>query len=520
MGISNVAVKTFDSTGSQSLCRTNEYKGDEEVKSSFISKCQKMYISGSGETVIPGSLRTFPTLNSVDTFYVNSDTDAISDITFNVEFKLKRHTGTGTWNANVAKDIVLALIDKVEIKLGSLTVQTLTSDDIFIRNLTELGKPFSFSAPIATPRRTPLTENYFATPPLALLEQQEPKGYENVWKYRTAGESDTLKIQAACSIPFIGRSNDVARSLLQAGALTNALTVKVYYNEIYKDNATAGNSHFQILSAGDNGLGKAGETSDFLDTSYFKSFIKVRTHIITETEKRFISKNIVHRIVNTSSSITKEINKNTLISSHTADVTDIEVDLENISFNVSHLLVGVKLPHVKDRRLSLHSGVTNAPSAVDLTKTYNNELPTPFSVINSQTFHKNTAATNSDALFGYMPDAIDSMELVVGSDRTGFISGVSAKIDTCENFNLVNSDNSAHYIITLAEKAFDTTGIAFSKCNNKKLLIKLNNDIFYKTSGVTPNPLSDNNFAQNALITVTACGTKVQSVVGGSMSFL
>lgn len=50
MGISNVAVKTFDSSGAQSLCRTNEYKGDEEVKSSFISKCQKMYISGSGET--------------------------------------------------------------------------------------------------------------------------------------------------------------------------------------------------------------------------------------------------------------------------------------------------------------------------------------------------------------------------------------------------------------------------------------------------------------------------------------
>jgi hypothetical protein len=118
-----------------------------------------------------------------------------------------------------------------------------------------------------------------------------------------------------------------------------------------------------------------------------------------------------------------------------------------------------------------------------------------------------------------MPDAIDSMELVVGSDRTGFISGVSAKIDTFENFNLVNSDNTAHYIITLAEKAFDTAGVDFSKCNNKKLLIKLNNSIFYKTD-VTPNPLSDATYPQNAIITVTACGTKVQSVVGGSMSFL
>ena len=514
MGISNVAVKTFDSSGSQSLCRTNEYKGDEEVKSSFISKCKKMYISGSGETVIPGSLREFPKNNSVDTFYVNSDTDAISDITFNVEFKFKRPSGSGTWNTNVTKDILLALIDKVEIKVGSLNVQTLTADDIYIRNLTELGKPFLFSAPIATPRKT-LTaneSNYL----------HEPKGYENVWKYHSADTDAILKIQAACSLPFIGRSNDVARSLLQAGALTNSVTIKVYYNEIYKSNDTVRESHFQILSAGD-GNGSTGTTADFLDTSYFKSHIKVRTHTITETEKKFISKNIVHRVVNTSSSITKEINKNTGILSYTDRVTDIEVDLENISFNVSHLLVGVKLPHVKDRKLSLPNSVAGIPATNDISYSYNNELPTPFSVINTQTFHESpfpsSSANKPDALFGYMPDAIDSMELVLGSDRSGFISGVSAKIDTCENFNLVNSDNTAHYIITLAEKAFDTAGVAFSKCNNKKLLIKLNNSIFYKT-GVTPNPLSDSGFSQNALITVTACGTKVQSVVGGSMSFL
>lgn len=524
MGISNVAVKTFDSSGSQSLCRTNEYKGDEEVKSSFISKCQKLYISGSGETVIPGSLRQFPAYNSTDTFYVNSDTDAISDITFNIEFKLKRPSGSGSWNTNVTKDILLALIDRVEIKLGSLNVQTLTADDIYIRNLTELGKPFSFSAPIATPRKVqPAGDEGSATAETENTSQQEPKGYENVWKYHAANSTDIIKIQAACSLPFIGRSNDMTRSLLQAGALTNSLTIKVYYNEIYKSNDTANESHFQILSAGDAtttaGTTTAGTTANFLDKSYFKSHIKVRTHTITDTEKKFISKNIVHRVVNTSSSITTEINKNVDITSYTDEVTDIEVDLENISFNVSHLLVGVKLPHVKDRKLALPD-LTTIPADKDISNTYNNELPTPFSVINTQTFHAVTgSSTKPDALFGYMPDAIDSMELVIGSDRTGFISGVSAKIDACENFNLVNSDNTAHYIITLAEKAFDTAGVAFSKCNNKKLLIKLNNSIFYK-SGVTPNPLSNMGFSQNAIITVTACGTKVQSVVGGSMSFL
>jgi hypothetical protein len=497
------------------LCRTNEYKGDEEVKSSFISKCQKLYISGTGETVIPGSLREFPKNKDVDTFYVNSDTDAISDITFNVEFKIRRRSGANPWNANVSKDIILSLIDRVEIKLGSLTVQTLTSDDIFIRNLTELGKPFSFSAPIAAAR---LANSGTVYPP----GRHEPIGDENVWKYRDAN-NDVLKIQAACSIPFIGRSNDMSRSLLQAGALTNALTVKVYYNEIYKSNDKVQESHFQILSAGDaSDTRSTGTTDDFLDKSYFKSHIKVRTHIITETEKSFISKNIVHRVVNTSSSITKEITKITDISSYTDGVTDIEVDLENISFNVSHLLIGVKLPHVKNRQLSLPSTVDTKPSNVKLLEDiYNNQLSTPFSIIDPQTYNKVEAAAPSlvnDLLLGYMPDAIDSMELVLGSDRTGFISGVSAKIDACENFNLVNSDNTAHYIMTLAEKAFDMAGVAFSKCNNKKLLIKLNNSIFKNTG--TPNPLSDNNFAQNAIITVTACGTKVQSVVGGSMSFM
>jgi hypothetical protein len=493
MGISNVAIKTFDSTGAQSLCRTNEYKGDEEVKSSFISKCQKKYISGSGETVIPGSLRTFPTLKSVDTFYVNSDTDAISDITLNIEFKLKRpDSASTTWNASVSKDIILGLIDKVEIKLGSLTAHTMTADDIYIRNLTELGQPFTFSAPFEKTSNADI----------------------NVWKYDAAAGADVIMIHAACSLPFIGRSKDMSRSLLQAGALTNAVTVKVYYNNIYIDNSTAGNSHYQILSAGDGAA-----TGHFLDTKYFKSSIKVRTHIITETEKRFISKNIVHRIVNTSSSITKEINKNTLISSRTADVTDIEVDLENVSLNVSHLLIGIRLPHVKDTKISVKSGGT-VPSDISIDSVVGvNKMSTPFSVINSHTFYE-PSSNPPDNLFGYMPDAIESMELVIGSDRTGFINGASAKIGTCENFYLVNNDkNSAHYIINLAEKAFDTAGVQFSKTNNKKLLIKLNNDIFYKTN-VTPNPLSDNIFAQNAIITVTACGTKVQSVVGGSMSFL
>jgi hypothetical protein len=606
MGISNVAVKTFDSSGAQSLCRTNEYKGDEEVKSSFISKCQKLYISGSGETVIPGSLRTFPTEKSVDKFYVNSDTDAISEITLDVEFKFKRQSsgiksltvddagdpniysqnetvtlvqkgatgGTGScivvggvltgvfiltsgygynaaasgieikksdgsgdaigtatlltdWNINVSKDIILGLIDKVEIKSGSLTVQTLTADDIYIRNLTELGQPFTFNAPFENPWK------YDEASTLLWWnkEDQLPIGNRNVWKHATSAQ-DVIIFQASCSLPFIGRSKDMSRSLLQAGALTNALTITVHYNNLYSDNIVPGNSHYQIISAGDGfmndvmSFNRIGTPFDFLDKNYFNSNIKVRTHIVTSTEKDFISKNIIHKVLNTSANVTKEITKNTSISNVTDGITEIEVDLENVSINVSHLLIGIRMPHVKNKKLSLHGGVTMPPFNVNLyNETQSNELSTPFSVITPQTYYEpagNREYTSDapDLLLGYMPNAIESMELVLGSDRTGFIKGSSSKIGTCENFNLINSDkNSAHYIITLAENAFDTAGVPFSKINNKKLLIKLNNYIF-KTTGVAKNPLSDATYPQNAIITVTACGTKVQSVVGGSMSFL
>jgi hypothetical protein len=509
MGISNVAVKTFDSSGAQSLCRTSEYKGDEEVKSSFISKCEKMYISGSGETVIPGSLRSFPTTNSTDTFYVNSDTDAISDITLNIEFKLKRPSGNSDWHAFVSKDIILGLIDKVEIKIGNLVVQKLTADDIYIRNLSEFGQPFTFSAPPA--RSGPTVAGGEIT---NAEVYQLPASDRNVLQFDAEG-NDIIVIQAACSIPFIGRSSDMSRSLLQAGALTNSMIVKVHYNNIYSDNSTVGSSHYQVLSAGDSFT-----STNFLDLTYFKSFVAVRTHIITQTEKNFISKNVIHKVLNTSSNVTKEITKNTTTDAYSDEITEIEVDLEDVSINVSHLLIGLRLPHVNNKKLSVIDTITAAPNTYTLNETGFNEISTPFSVINSQTFFKPVNGP-PDNLFGYMPNAVESMELVLGSDRTGFIKGASAKIGTCENFTLVNNDkNSAHYIITLAEKAFDTSGIAFSKINNKKLLIRLNNYIFKNTSAVTPNPLSSNNYTQNAIITVTACGTKVQTVVGGSMSFM
>ena len=533
MGISNVAVKTFDSSGSQSLCRTNEYSGDEEVKSSFISKCQKMYISGSGETVIPGSLRTFPTTKSVDTFNINADTDAISDMIFNIEFRFKNPDTTTITNplfASVSKDIILAIIDRVEIKMGSLTVQTLTPDDIYIRNLTELGVPYNFHGPVSADLLTdPLaaaigsSETHLMNLYAAELQESFPR-WEN--RYSSGNYTDVYLIQASCSLPFIGRNKDMSRALLQAGALTNAVTVKVYYNELYRNVTAHGGSSIQVISGGNPTTQGFPTGSDYLDLGYFKSHLKVRTHIMTAAEKKFISKNIIHKVLNTSSNVVKTIPRNLNVAGITDTTTQIEVDLENVSHNVSHLLIAVRLPHVHNKIISCNNNFL-MPLRSDRVSNKRDAGATPFRILNRKTLQRADTPymthynTDNYEVYGYMPCPIESMELVIGSDRTGFIKGSSAQLDTCENFDLkYTSDNKAFYMITLAEKAFDTAGVAFSKINNKKLIINLNDNIFSQIYEDNSLNKPKTTYTQDAIITVTACGTKVQTVVGGSMSFM
>ena len=334
-----------------------------------------------------------------------------------------------------------------------------------------------------------------------------------------ANHADIHVIQASCSLPFIGRNKEMSRALLQAGALTNAVTIKVYYNELYRNLTDPGGSSYQVISGGlygpPNGFTFGGVDYDYLDLGYFKSHLKVRTHIITETEKKFISKNIIHKVLNTSSNVTKTIPRNLTVDRFTDTTTQIEVDLENVSHNVSHLLIAVRLPHVHNKRFAGNTTFQYLPMDTTAASHFiSGYSSTPFGIINAQTFNR----TGGD-LFGYLSSPIESMELVVGSDRTGFIKGSSAQLDTCENFDLKYANlNKAFYIITLAEKAFDTAGVAFSKSNNKKLIINLYDSIFSKL--YINNCLNSNDYEQSGVITVTACGTKVQSVVGGSMSFL
>lgn len=486
MGIDNVSIKTFDSTGSQSVCRVNDYNGSKHVNSSLLSKCKKRYISGTGENLINGSLKTFPNGSSYDTFSINADSSGLSELSFCVEFRFKTPIGvTDDFDVFVSNDIILALIHKIEIYFGNITIQTLTSDDIHIRNLTELGKGSNISGP-----------NFH-------LEDK----LDNIY-HRKCSSGDVVYIQASCSIPFIGRNLEMNHILIRQGALTNELKIKVHYNDL---NPSFDQMSVQILS-GSNG------TVSYLDSSYFRSFIKPVNHSITEVEKNYISGNLVTHLVHTSQFTQQLINKVTDVTNVSGDLFEAIVDLEEISINVSHVLFSLKLPHVNNRIIS-KSSLTSSNLG------YSHRIPTyitnGFSDITEIKNHTTSSIVYDT--FGYFSDFIESAELILGHDRTGFIKSSMLMMDNNENFGLKCINLNDFYIFKLAEKAFDTAGIDFSKINNKKLCLKIKKDIFLTNDPTDNHPiknaLNSDNVSQNAYISVTVCGTQVQSIVGGSVIF-
>lgn len=120
MGIDNVAIKTFNSTGAQSVCRANEADSSKLIESQFLTKCTTEYINGSGVSLINGSAGlTTLTASTTDEFYLPSDCDAISDVIYH--------------------GVALSNISKIDVIIGQLTAQTIYPYDIISRNITELA---------------------------------------------------------------------------------------------------------------------------------------------------------------------------------------------------------------------------------------------------------------------------------------------------------------------------------------------------------------------------------------------
>jgi hypothetical protein len=374
MGISNVAIKTFNSTGSQSVCRANKYVEDTLIESDFLTKCNTKYINGTGQTVVIGSMTGFPTgspsqSTNQDIFDLPDDIDAISNIILTGRMSFDIPVGSDAGNnppsfANstavyFSNTFLLTLIHKLEIKLGGLIVDTLTPDAIFARNLTETNNPCVMSGS---------TDNSGEYPNI-FTNVNNP----NTGNIGTASIKDNI-IEWSISIPFTGRSSKMNSAFLQAGSTTNTLSMKVYYNKfdpvmftdaLNVDNT--GHEHEGLHGAGGIwpvfGIQKLTSNTSMIPTNWkFETSATITTHMMTETEKNFIRNNVVNRVLKTSETLEYE-NPEKLINAVTTAPTasgdnyttlpkpqgeykEISFDISKFECNCSHILLSLRVPAV------------------------------------------------------------------------------------------------------------------------------------------------------------------------------
>jgi hypothetical protein len=138
-------------------------------------------------------------------------------------------------------------------------------------------------------------------------------------------------------------------------------------------------------------------------------------------------------------------------------------------------------------------------------------------------------------IVGYTRDWLDSVELVIGGNRTGFIPATALKLTNVDEFGLKSSkDSGGIYMLKLSDEAFSTAGVPLSKCNNIKLNIRIRTSIYGTTGAGTTaydagtarrlvmsgfNHSTDWTSLGSPKLVATAVGTTVQTTVGGSISF-
>ena len=427
MGIDSVAIKTFNSSGSQSVCRANEADDTKLIESEFLTKCTTEYINGSGMSFVMGNMdiTAIQGTNPIETFAFPSEVDAISEIIFQMRI--------GPSGENVSSTFILDLIKKIELKLGNLVVQTIYPGDIYARNLTEFTSALN-------------TNTY------------QVLGGDS--RYANGSYMDF-----AISIPFTGRGyGGVNKSFLQAGAITNGLKMKFYYNKL----AVAPGVCTIIPSSLTTG-------------------VCVFTHAITGTEKNFISNNIINRPVNTSYSVVQQLDSGINASSGT-----VTIDLSPVNINVSHILITMNQSVYRSSGEVLN--VVGSTAGTSWTPI----IPAGSSV----------SSTDVGVVSGWLYSA----ELVLGNDRTGNVPGSCLSTEKIDLFRLSSVGGKNIYIMKLAGNAFSSAGVSFQRLNNKKLVLKY-------MPGFTLDLFTDGSNTGMTNINVTCCGTQIQSTVGGSISF-
>jgi len=653
MSISNVAINTFNSSGSQSVCRANKYAEDTLIESDFLTKCSTKYINGTGQTVVQGSIKEFPTglpgqTTNHDTFAMPDDIDAISNIilTARMAFDIPAGSDTGESLASFANStaiyfsntFLLTLINRIEIKLGGLVIDTLTSDSIFARNITETDNSCNMSG--------------------STLEGHEyPNIYTNINRPNTVAGNGTAAIKNnviewSISIPFTGRSAKMSGAFLQAGSTNNKLTMKVYYNKfnpgMFADAVAVTNSgheHEGLEGAGGLwpifGIQKLTSNTTMIPENWkFSTTATVTTHMITETEKNFIRNNVINRVVKTSETLEYQTPKdftnadytppNSTWSNHVAlpppdgEYKQVSFDVSKFECNCSHILLSLRIPGVNDEGSFTNNEITSPWPFTKGTRYDSTKVTGGTGQVSGGDFHgpwpekplfdgwwsgidnKETAGPlvpeNNDGDFmtnnlgvlrhkryetepslvhyspgfkaqngngsahkvgvensgqleyvnsnghrnsdyflpvipvvGYTRDWLDSVELVIGGNRTGFIPASALKMANLEEFGLKNpKDSGGIYVIKLSDEAFSTAGVPLSKCNNIKLNIRIRTSIYgggiaaanappygalkrFVMSGFDSSPAWTG--CGSPKLVATACGTTIQTTVGGSISF-
>ena len=519
MGINNLAVQTFSSSGSQSVSRANKADETKQITSDFISRPPMKYINGSGISVIPGTLTKLPrgsasSTDSYETFSIPNNIDAISDMVLSMDLNISPGGSTYTCGGiYYSKTFLLDIIDHIEIKMGGLTIQTISAGDIYMRNYSELGMVVSH-------------ENSFNKKiDASYVETESIIGH-------TTASAETISFSV--SIPFIGRSSEKDRSFLQTGSFTKNLTILVTYNGV--DGSS--NDNLNIIP-----LLRCDGTSAVVNIA---TKLCILGHVITDTEKNFIKQNIVNRIVNTSTGIVTRKIQAQFISSATG-TTAINIDLDSIDLNVTHIL------------FCLNVNIFNQDPSGDNSYTYPKQFirttgGTP-SVISPSTLHSNIAYVTGDTklssswgkafldsnissasilnpdVLGVFKGWLSSAELIIGNETTGQMP-CSALYSNKIEFKLQNVDEN-FYVIKLADNSFSSAGIPFSRIKNKKLILNVNNKFFNTTSNDSFAAPSSENPGSNlttigtyaadkkrdATISVCACGTTLQIINNNTISF-
>lgn len=357
MGLSTVTPRAFNSTGSQSICRANAPNDEVLIESQFLTQCNMEYINGTGETFVRGTLNKLPTtsvassLENQDIFNLESDIDAISDISLSISLDFATQTDSTVWNdimtdstgdhpvvSTVTKDFLLSMINRIEFRVGGLTIQTILPEEIFMRNLSEqvtTSLDDWLSNGVTGDNKDSFNPQPLGVGIAAANSVQSKFNANEIRLLSTVNRGNNIiiirdgtRLTWSLSLPFTGRSNNMRNCFLQAGAVSNSISISVYYNSAFPSAQTgskqfANNATTASLTTGRGVYSLIRDFNFAWDTSggsipttelpgktfanTYRSWLTVKNHTFTDTESNFVQQNIINRIITASQSVSREI---------------------------------------------------------------------------------------------------------------------------------------------------------------------------------------------------------------------